>query len=157
MHQYASRSPDARELVAELDFVWDQVKFNVSSNVSSHPLAVSANNLGRSNMSLALQGYGNREQRIDGRKKAASVMRTLGPLSAEDDKGQEDETAKEEDDDNDNETDDDDDINDDVENAGRGTEVGDFRHNRVSEQHMVSKHLSKNPGFRFSPFHGPHR
>ena len=34
MHQYASRSPDARELVAELEFVWNQVKSNVPS--SSH-------------------------------------------------------------------------------------------------------------------------
>ncbi|KAJ9665396.1 hypothetical protein H2201_004473 [Coniosporium apollinis] len=35
MHKYASPSPDARELVAELEFVWDQVKSNVSSDSSS--------------------------------------------------------------------------------------------------------------------------
>lgn len=38
MHQYASRSPDALELVAELEFVWDQVKSNVPSSSSSSPL-----------------------------------------------------------------------------------------------------------------------
>ncbi|KAF3050840.1 hypothetical protein E8E11_008228 [Didymella keratinophila] len=38
MHQYASPSPDSRELVAELEFVWDQVKSNVPSSSSSSPL-----------------------------------------------------------------------------------------------------------------------
>lgn len=37
MHKYASPSPDARELVAELEFVWDQVKSNVPSSSSSSP------------------------------------------------------------------------------------------------------------------------
>lgn len=38
MHKYASPLPDARELVAELEFVWDQVKSNVPSSSSSSPL-----------------------------------------------------------------------------------------------------------------------
>ena len=32
MHTYASTTPEARELVAELEFVWDQVRGNTSSN-----------------------------------------------------------------------------------------------------------------------------
>ena len=32
MHVYASSTPEARELVAELEFVWDQVKSNVGSD-----------------------------------------------------------------------------------------------------------------------------
>lgn len=32
MHQYASTTADARELVAELEFVWDQIKSNASSS-----------------------------------------------------------------------------------------------------------------------------
>jgi hypothetical protein len=32
MHQYASPSLDSRELVAELEFVWDQVKSNIDSS-----------------------------------------------------------------------------------------------------------------------------
>ncbi|KAF2423183.1 hypothetical protein EJ08DRAFT_682408 [Tothia fuscella] len=38
MRKYASPSPDARELVTELEFVWDQVKSNVPSSSSSSPL-----------------------------------------------------------------------------------------------------------------------
>ena len=38
MHKYASSSPDSRELVAELEFVWDQVKSNVPSSESSSPM-----------------------------------------------------------------------------------------------------------------------
>jgi hypothetical protein len=41
MHKYASPSPDARELVSELEFVWDQVKSNVPSSSSSSPQRVS--------------------------------------------------------------------------------------------------------------------
>ncbi|KAI9372708.1 acyl CoA binding protein-domain-containing protein [Aspergillus egyptiacus] len=35
MHTYASQTAEARELVAELEFVWDQVKINIPSSVSS--------------------------------------------------------------------------------------------------------------------------
>ncbi|KAF2280494.1 uncharacterized protein EI97DRAFT_411812 [Westerdykella ornata] len=38
MHKYASQSADSRELVLELEFVWDQVKSNVPSSSSSSPL-----------------------------------------------------------------------------------------------------------------------
>lgn len=37
MHKFASPSPDSRELVAELEFVWDQVKSNVPSSQASSP------------------------------------------------------------------------------------------------------------------------
>ena len=35
MHKYASSTPEARELVAELEFVWDQIKSNAASNATS--------------------------------------------------------------------------------------------------------------------------
>ncbi|KAL4888753.1 hypothetical protein BDV59DRAFT_196241 [Aspergillus ambiguus] len=38
MHRYASQTPEARELVAELEFVWDQIKSNTASSSSSSPL-----------------------------------------------------------------------------------------------------------------------
>ncbi|KAF2746715.1 hypothetical protein M011DRAFT_477940 [Sporormia fimetaria CBS 119925] len=38
MHKYAAHHPDSRELVSELEFVWDQVKSNVPSSSSSSPL-----------------------------------------------------------------------------------------------------------------------
>ncbi|KAL4900279.1 acyl CoA binding protein-domain-containing protein [Aspergillus multicolor] len=38
MHTYASQTAEARELVAELEFVWDQVKSNISSSSTSSPV-----------------------------------------------------------------------------------------------------------------------
>lgn len=38
MHRYASQTPEARELVAELEFVWDQIKSNTSSSSLSSPM-----------------------------------------------------------------------------------------------------------------------
>jgi hypothetical protein len=50
MHKYASQNPDARELIAELDFVWDQVKSNVSSSSSSSPSKVHERSLNMNNL-----------------------------------------------------------------------------------------------------------
>ncbi|KAI9785542.1 MAG: hypothetical protein M1839_009283 [Geoglossum umbratile] len=38
MHKYASATPDARELVSELEFIWDQIKSNVPSSSASSPI-----------------------------------------------------------------------------------------------------------------------
>ena len=37
MHRYATTTTEARELVAELEFVWDQIKSNPASSSSSSP------------------------------------------------------------------------------------------------------------------------
>lgn len=37
MHRYASQTAEARELISELEFVWDQIKSNPSSSSSSSP------------------------------------------------------------------------------------------------------------------------
>ena len=37
MHKYATTTTEARELVAELEFVWDQIKSNPASSSSSSP------------------------------------------------------------------------------------------------------------------------
>lgn len=37
MHRYATTTPEARELVSELEFVWDQIKSNSASSVASSP------------------------------------------------------------------------------------------------------------------------
>lgn len=37
MHKYAFTTPEARELVAELEFVWDQIKSNSVSSTTSSP------------------------------------------------------------------------------------------------------------------------
>lgn len=38
MHQYASTTPESRELVAELEFLWDQIKSNHASSTTPSPL-----------------------------------------------------------------------------------------------------------------------
>ena len=38
MHKYASTTPEARDLVAELEFVWDQIKSNPASSSDSSPV-----------------------------------------------------------------------------------------------------------------------
>ncbi|PGG99895.1 hypothetical protein AJ79_08377 [Helicocarpus griseus UAMH5409] len=41
MHKYASSTLEARELISELEFVWDQIKSNTTSSSSSSPVHVS--------------------------------------------------------------------------------------------------------------------
>ena len=41
MHKYATTTPEARELVSELEFVWDQIKSNPPSSTESSPGHVS--------------------------------------------------------------------------------------------------------------------
>lgn len=38
MHRYASATPEARELISELEFVWDQIKANTPPSTSSSPV-----------------------------------------------------------------------------------------------------------------------
>ncbi|OAL01788.1 hypothetical protein IQ06DRAFT_315611 [Phaeosphaeriaceae sp. SRC1lsM3a] len=62
MHKFASPSPDSRELVAELEFVWDQVKSNVPSSSSSSPMQT----LSQLGMHMPpAHGYGRESRRID--------------------------------------------------------------------------------------------
>ena len=91
MHRYASRSPDARELVAELEFVWDQVKSNVSSIVSFHLPAMPALQRGQSKMLLSYQGAIDREQHPRDQTNTASVIHKVDPLLAENNEGVEEE------------------------------------------------------------------
>ncbi|KAJ5902097.1 hypothetical protein N7495_002625 [Penicillium taxi] len=63
MHAYASQTPEARELVGELEFVWDQIKNNATSSSSSGPLnAVGVPPLSRYQGS----SYGSIGGRLDG-------------------------------------------------------------------------------------------
>lgn len=82
MHKYASPSPDSRELVAELEFVWDQVKSNVPSSSSSSPLQ--SQTLGSMGLHMPpdYQGFANKKT---GRGKARAVG--LGNDDGEDDDG----------------------------------------------------------------------
>ncbi|CAK4029972.1 Autophagy-related 37 [Lecanosticta acicola] len=96
MHKYASTTPEARELVEELEFVWDQIKNNSQHSSSEHssPLQTierrdymhsgsSGNNGGISSSAAALENGGR-----DGGK----GLRVLSPVSQAD----ENEAAEEE-------------------------------------------------------------
>lgn len=88
MHKYASNTPEARELVEELEFVWDQVKNNShhasSGSEHSSPLQViersgyiqngSSSGPGMSSSAAALEGAGNQ---VEGER----LMRVLSPVS----------------------------------------------------------------------------
>ncbi|KAJ5204436.1 uncharacterized protein N7498_005315 [Penicillium cinerascens] len=89
MHQYASQTPEARELVSELEFVWDQIKYNASSSSSSSPLhAVGVPPLSRNQGSSygsiggrlagSTDAYDRPNVRDDGRD---SRLRVLSPVS----------------------------------------------------------------------------
>lgn len=65
MHKYASSTPEARELVAELEFVWDQVKANSDASGSGNSSG---------------QSYGRSEEE----RKGDEALRVLRPASQED-------------------------------------------------------------------------
>ncbi|KAB8218570.1 hypothetical protein BDV33DRAFT_192676 [Aspergillus novoparasiticus] len=86
MHRYASQTPEARELVSELEFVWDQVKMNtsVSSASSGSPVQAVAPPLSHSQPSYA--SIGDRLARSDYEHLVATArgnsrLRVLSPVS----------------------------------------------------------------------------
>ncbi|KAL8918957.1 MAG: hypothetical protein Q9208_007067 [Pyrenodesmia sp. 3 TL-2023] len=80
MHQYASSTPEAKELVAELEFVWDQIKANSNSTSNeSSPRGGMAREDERLGMSYASLGD-SRRRRI----REDEGLRVLRPVSDED-------------------------------------------------------------------------
>lgn len=80
MHKYAAPSPDAQELISELEFVWGQIKSNTSSSSSSPGQAIDASSLQRSQ---ELHGIaGDRTLRTEGvATQGNSRLRMLSPVS----------------------------------------------------------------------------
>ncbi|KAJ6160574.1 hypothetical protein N7470_003970 [Penicillium chermesinum] len=89
MHTYASQTTEARELVSELEFVWDQIKFNASSSSSSSPLnTVGVPSLSRNQgssygsigdrLARPVEEYDRPDMRTDDR---SSRLRVLSPMS----------------------------------------------------------------------------
>ena len=78
MHKYATTTPEARELVAELEFVWDQIKSNSVSSSSTSP-----GQLGKRGSNSGLgQSYINPSQRDSGEESTtAAGLRVLRPVS----------------------------------------------------------------------------
>ncbi|CAG8908229.1 unnamed protein product [Penicillium egyptiacum] len=88
MHEYASQTPEACELVAELEFVWDQIKFNASSSSGSSPLntvgvpPLSRSAYGSIGSRLAQEDYDRPGRRDDtSRRDRDSRLRVLSPVS----------------------------------------------------------------------------
>ncbi|KAJ6091214.1 hypothetical protein N7467_003183 [Penicillium canescens] len=91
MHQYASQTPEARELVSELEFVWDQIKFNTASSSSSSPLnTVGVPHLSRSaygsigsRLAQSTEDFERPDRRgdITTRRDRDSRLRVLSPVS----------------------------------------------------------------------------
>ncbi len=79
MHKYASTTPDARELVSELEFVWDQIRSNASSSSSSSPLqaaGLSAHLSQQPGYASVAGGESSRGQGVE-----QSGLRVLSPVS----------------------------------------------------------------------------
>ena len=87
MHKYATTTPEARELVAELEFVWDQIKSNSVSSSSTSP-----GQLGKRGSNAGMdQSYINPSQRgSGGESTTAAGLRVLRPVSDGDEDDDED-------------------------------------------------------------------
>ena len=81
MHEYATTTPEARELVAELEFVWDQIKSNTASSSSSSP----GHRLAGSHIQ-------------QGHESGSAGLRMLRPVSDADEEGDEAESDEDDDD-----------------------------------------------------------
>ncbi|KAL8756199.1 MAG: hypothetical protein Q9184_004576, partial [Pyrenodesmia sp. 2 TL-2023] len=81
MHQYASSTPEAKELVAELEFVWDQIKDNSNSTSNeSSPKGGMTREEERLGMSYASLGD-SRRRRIRENVGGEGGLRVLRPVS----------------------------------------------------------------------------
>ncbi|KAL8827562.1 MAG: hypothetical protein Q9191_003113 [Dirinaria sp. TL-2023a] len=89
MHAYASTTPEARELVSELEFVWDQIRSNpVSSSSASSPEhldLLSSRSRSKLRQRRSLEDVGGREtmQQHGAKEEAArsGYLRMLRPVS----------------------------------------------------------------------------
>ena len=90
MHKYATTTPEARELVSELEFVWDQIKSNAASSSSSSP-----GQLGQSQGEKAMNSsYASIGQIGAGRRNEAPSsggLRVLRPVSDRDEDAEDNE------------------------------------------------------------------
>ena len=77
MHRYATTTPEARELVAELEFVWDQIKSNPASSSGSSPRRLART---QGLQQTAASGFGSSQAR----NYDDSGLQVLRPLSGGD-------------------------------------------------------------------------
>src|SRR5204862_7363015 len=80
MHRYASTTREGRELISELEFVWDQIKSNTSSSSSSPVQAMGIP--ARLQSHANYESIGQRISRADGSGLLRdSRLRVLSPVS----------------------------------------------------------------------------
>ncbi|KAI4280120.1 MAG: hypothetical protein L6R38_004693 [Xanthoria sp. 2 TBL-2021] len=93
MHEYASSTPEARELVAELEFVWDQIKNN-SNNTSneSSPRGVGGED---SQPGMSYASLGGSRRRVVEDEGGGGGLRMLRPVSEGDDEVYDDDDDEE--------------------------------------------------------------
>ncbi|KAL2041661.1 hypothetical protein N7G274_005445 [Stereocaulon virgatum] len=76
MHKYATTTPEARELVSELEFVWDQIKsYSLSSSASSPEQLAQGQGIGASYRSM------DASQRVGAEEAVSGGLRVLRPVS----------------------------------------------------------------------------
>ena len=95
MRVYASSSPDSRELVDELEFVWDQVKSNVPSNSSSSPPNITSPGLGISTRQPSPHPLRNSNLLGTKREQGITVLSPLSQSQAEDEDEDDDQNEDE--------------------------------------------------------------
>lgn len=90
MHKYATTTPEARELVSELEFVWDQIKSNSASSSASSPGHIFRSQAEQiPNPSYASIAQSGSAKRDEGR--GSSGLRILRPVSDGDEEEDDDE------------------------------------------------------------------
>jgi hypothetical protein len=91
MHKFASPSPDSRELVAELEFVWDQVKSNVPSSSSSSPMQTLSQMGLRMDPNHSYMGESRRDQNIPHEEDEDGPLQIKSPMSQSEEELEEEE------------------------------------------------------------------
>ncbi|KAI9718630.1 MAG: hypothetical protein M1828_006638 [Chrysothrix sp. TS-e1954] len=81
MHRYASNTPDAHELVSELEFVWDQIKSNPPSSSSSNSYPLQQTHSGNSPISVNDQPIYPVMSEQGARNPRGKPLRLLSPVS----------------------------------------------------------------------------
>ncbi|KAL8917007.1 MAG: hypothetical protein Q9172_006017 [Xanthocarpia lactea] len=95
MHEYASSTPEARELVAELEFVWDQIKNN-SNNTSTESSPRSGGGVD-SKIGMGYSSLGSSRRRVMEDEGGGIGLRVLRPVSEGDDETYDDDDDEDDD------------------------------------------------------------
>lgn len=180
MHLYASQTAEARELVAELEFVWDQIKYNAASSSASSSSPIQASrtlpSVSVSTAGGASRRYGSIDDRMSRpppadvedqdedlaiyrRRSGDSRLRVLSPVSQSDEadvRSHRHANEDQDDDEDDEDEDDDDEEEDDFQEARTGTSLSDTSHHDAHTEdddtanHRTRKKRNRRPSHSHS-------